>query len=37
MKSKVTFVSDVTTPERAYLNVPEFKDFDLKFFTTLYD
>ena len=37
MKSKVTFISDVTTPERAYLNVPEFKDFDLKFFTTLDD
>ena len=35
MKSKVTFISDVTTPERVYLNVPEFKDFDLKFFTTL--
>lgn len=35
MKSKVTFISDVTTPERVYLNVPEFKYFDLKFFTTL--
>lgn len=37
MKSKVTFVSDVTTPERAYLNVPEFKEFDVNFFTTLDD
>lgn len=37
MKSNVTFVSNVTTPERVYLNVPKFKDFDLKFFTTLDD
>ncbi len=34
MKNKVTFISDVTTPERVYSNVPEFKDFDVKFFST---
>ncbi len=34
MKSKVTFISDVTTPERVYSNVPELKDFDVKFFST---
>lgn len=34
MKSKVAFISDVTTPERVYSNVPELKDFDVKFFST---
>ena len=34
MKNKVTFISDVTTPERVYSIVPEFKDFDVKFFST---
>lgn len=37
MKSKVTFISDVTTPERVYSNVPEFKNFDVKLFATLDD
>lgn len=29
----LTFISNVTTPERAYSYVPEFKDFNVKFFT----
>ncbi|MFR5875217.1 MAG: 2-hydroxyacid dehydrogenase [Eubacterium sp.] len=29
----LTFISDMTTPERAYSNVPEFKDFNVKFFS----
>lgn len=37
MKNKVIFISDVTTPERVYSNVPEFKDFDVQFFSTLDD
>ena len=31
-KRKITFISSVTTPERAYENIPELKDFDVKFF-----
>lgn len=31
--NKVTFISNVTTPERAYGNEPRFRDFDVKFFT----
>lgn len=37
MKNKVIFISDVTTPERVYSNVPEFKGFDVQFFSTLDD
>lgn len=33
MMHKLTFISNVTTPERAYTCVPEFKNFDVKFFT----
>lgn len=29
----LTFISNVTTPERAYSQVPEFKNFNIKFFT----
>ena len=31
-KRKITFISSVTTPERAYENIPELKDFEVKFF-----
>ncbi len=31
--NKVTFISNVTTPERAYGNEPRFREFDVKFFT----
>ena len=31
-KRKITFISSVTTPERAYENIPELKDFDVKYF-----
>ena len=31
-KRKITFISSVTTLERAYENIPELKDFDVKFF-----
>lgn len=37
MKNKAIFISDVTTPERVFSNVPEFKDFDVQFFSTLDD
>lgn len=32
MKNKLTFISNVTTPEKAYKNEPRLKDFDIKFF-----
>lgn len=32
-KHKITFISSVTTPERAYENIPELKDFEVKFFS----
>lgn len=32
-KYKITFISSVTTPERAYENIPELEDFDVKFFS----
>lgn len=35
--NKITFISSVTTHERAYSNIPELKDFDVKFFTILDD
>jgi phosphoglycerate dehydrogenase-like enzyme len=31
--TNVTFISNVTTPEKAYSYVPEFKNFNVKFFT----
>ena len=31
--TKLTFVSNVTNPERAFTCVPEFRDFEVKFFT----
>ena len=34
-KNKITFISSVTSPERAYANIPELDEFDVKFFTIL--
>lgn len=31
--NKIIFISNVTTPQRAYENEPRFKDFDIQFFT----
>lgn len=31
--NKVIFISNVTTPQRAYENEPGFRDFDMRFFT----
>ncbi|MGN0457836.1 MAG: 2-hydroxyacid dehydrogenase [Eubacterium sp.] len=31
--NKIIFISNVTTPEKAYANIPELKDYDVKFFT----
>lgn len=36
-KNKITFISSVTSPERAYANIPELDGFDVKFFTILDD
>ncbi len=33
MKNKIIFISNVTTPDRAYSNIPELKDFDVQFFS----
>ncbi|MGN0516078.1 2-hydroxyacid dehydrogenase [Eubacterium sp.] len=34
-KNKITFISSVTSPERAYANIPELDGYDVKFFTIL--
>lgn len=32
MKNKIIFISNVTTPEKAYYNIPELEEQDVKFF-----